>query len=92
VQATGAAHGVDVSVCGEMASQPVTVFALLGLGIRNFSVSPRAVPNVKRIVRGVRAEAARDAADAALSAGTAREVELLLRRRLRAELRDDGVF
>ena len=92
VQATGAAHGVEVSVCGEMASQPVTVFALLGLGIRNFSVSPRAVPYVKRVVRGVRAEAARDAADAALSAGTAREVELLLRRRLRAELRDDGVF
>jgi phosphotransferase system enzyme I (PtsI) len=89
VQATGAAHGVEVSVCGEMASQPITVFALLGLGIRNFSVSPRAVPFVKRVVRGVRAEAARDAADAALSAGTAREVELLLRRRLRAELRDD---
>jgi phosphotransferase system enzyme I (PtsI) len=88
VQATGAAHGVEVSVCGEMASQPMTVFALLGLGVRNFSVSPRAVPFVKRVVRGVRAEAARDAADAALSAGTAREVELLLRRRLRAELRD----
>ncbi|MDQ6611882.1 MAG: phosphoenolpyruvate--protein phosphotransferase [Gemmatimonadota bacterium] len=92
VQATGAAHGVEVSVCGEMASQPVTVFALLGLGIRNFSVSPRAVPYVKRVVRGVRWEAARDAADAALSAGTAREVELLLRRRLRAELRDEAVF
>ena len=92
VQATGAAHGVEVSVCGEMASHDLTVFALLGLGIRNFSVSPRAVPYVKRVVRGVRAEAARDAADAALSAGTAREVELLLRRRLRAELRDDGVF
>ena len=89
VQATGAAHGVEVSVCGEMASQPLTVFALLGLGIRNFSVSPRAVPFVKRVVRGVRAEAARDAADAALSAGTAREVELLLRRRLRAEMRDE---
>jgi phosphotransferase system enzyme I (PtsI) len=89
VQATGAAHGVEVSVCGEMASQPITVFALLGLGIRNFSVSPRAVPFVKRVVRGVRIEAARDAADAALSAGTAREVELLLRRRFRAEMQDD---
>lgn len=88
VQMTGAAHGVEVSVCGEMASHPLSVFALLGLGIRNLSVSPRAVPYVKRVVRGVRIEAARDAADAALSAGTAREVELLLRRRLRAELGD----
>lgn len=88
VQMTGAAHGVEVSVCGEMASHSISVFALLGLGIRNLSVSPRAVPYVKRVVRGIRMEAARDAADAALSAGTAREVELLLRRRLRAELGD----
>ncbi len=88
VQMTGAAHGVEVSVCGEMASHSISVFALLGLGVRNLSVSPRAVPYVKRVVRGIRMEAARDAADAALSAGTAREVELLLRRRLRAELGD----
>ena len=88
VQMTGAAHGVEVSVCGEMASHSLSVFALLGLGIKNLSVSPRAVPYVKRVVRGIRIEAARDAADAALSAGTAREVELLLRRRLRAELGD----
>lgn len=91
VQMTGAAHGVEVSVCGEMASQPISVFALMGLGIRNLSVSPRAVPYVKRVVRGVRIEAARDAADAALSAGTAREVELLLRRRLRSELGDSSI-
>ncbi len=90
VQMTGAAHGVEVSVCGEMASQPISVFALMGLGIKNLSVSPRAVPYVKRVVRGVRIEAARDAADAALSAGTAREVELLLRRRLRSEMGDNA--
>ncbi len=88
VQMTGAAHGVEVSVCGEMASHSLSVFALLGLGIKNLSVLPRAVPYVKRVIRGIRIEAARDAADAALSAGTAREVELLLRRRLRAELGD----
>jgi phosphotransferase system enzyme I (PtsI) len=92
VQVTGAAHGVDVGVCGEMASQPLSVFALLGLGIRHLSVSPRAVPYVKRVLRGVRASAAQDAADAALSSGTAREVELILRRRLRAELGDDGAL
>lgn len=88
VQRTGSAHGVEVSVCGEMASHPLSVFALLGLGIRNLSVSPRAVPYVKRVVRGIRIEAASDAVDLALSAGTAREVELILRRRLRAELGD----
>lgn len=86
VQSTGAAHGIDVCVCGEMASQPLAVFALLGLGIRQLSVAPRSVSGVKRVIRGVRITAAVEAAQAALSSGTAREVETLLRRRLRAEL------
>ncbi|MFN5202138.1 MAG: phosphoenolpyruvate--protein phosphotransferase [Gemmatimonas sp.] len=86
VQATGAAHGIDVCVCGEMASQPLAVFALLGLGLRQLSVAPRAVADVKRIIRGVRADVAADAAMAAMACSTAREAEVLLRRRLRAEL------
>lgn len=86
VQATGASHGIDVCVCGEMASQPLAVFALMGLGIRQLSVAPRAVGDVKRIIRGVRMSAAADAAHAALATSTAREAETLLRRRLRAEL------
>lgn len=90
VQRTGAAHGIDVCVCGEMASQPLAVFALLGLGIRQLSVAPRAVAGVKRVIRGVRLSAAVEAAQAALSSGTAREVETLLRRRLRAELDSHG--
>jgi phosphotransferase system enzyme I (PtsI) len=86
VQSTGAAHGIDVCVCGEMGSQPLAVFALMGLGIRQLSVAPRAVGEVKRVIRNVRLSAAQDAARAALAAGTAREAETLLRRRLRTEL------
>ena len=44
---------IDVAVCGEMASQPLMAFALLGLGVRQLSVAPRSVPLVKRIVRSV---------------------------------------
>ena len=86
VQSTGAAHGIDVCVCGEMGSQTLAVFALMGLGIRQLSVAPRAVGEVKRVIRSVRMAAAQDAAQAALAAGTAREAETLLRRRLRTEL------
>ena len=43
---------LDVAVCGEMASQPLMAFALIGLGVRQLSVAPRSVPLVKRIVRG----------------------------------------
>ncbi|MBL0171496.1 MAG: phosphoenolpyruvate--protein phosphotransferase [Gemmatimonadaceae bacterium] len=86
VQSIGSANGIDVCVCGEMASQPLAVFAMLGLGIRQLSVAPRAVAGVKRVIRGIRLAAAVEAAQEALSSGTAREVETLLRRRLRAEL------
>lgn len=87
VTATGAAHDLPVGVCGEMGSQPLTVFALIGLGVRQLSVAPRAVPTVKRLIRSVTVTAATDAVEAALrSAGTAREVELVLRRRLRVAL------
>ena len=78
----GHAHGLDVSVCGEMASQPIMAFALIGLGVRQLSVAGRSVPIVKRIVRGVSAKIAREAAEAALSSKTARESERELRTRL----------
>jgi len=87
VTATGAQHDLPVGLCGEMGSQPLTVFALIGLGVRQLSVAPRAVPIVKRLIRSVTVTAARDAVTAALaSGGTAREVELVLRRRLRVAL------
>jgi len=71
-----------------MASQPVMAFALIGLGVRQLSVAARSVPIVKRIVRGVSAEKAREAAMAALSAQTARDAERELRQRLLAAFGD----
>jgi phosphotransferase system enzyme I (PtsI) len=78
----GAAHRLEVAVCGEMASQPLMAFALIGLGVRCLSVAGRAVPLVKRIVRGVSVAVAAEAANAALESRTAREAEGELRRRL----------
>ncbi|MGI9140000.1 MAG: phosphoenolpyruvate--protein phosphotransferase, partial [Gemmatimonadaceae bacterium] len=74
--------GLEVAVCGEMASQPVMAFALIGLGVRELSVAPRSVPMVKRIVRGVSAEVAREAAVAALAADTAQSAHDALAERL----------
>jgi phosphotransferase system enzyme I (PtsI) len=75
---------VDVAVCGEMASQPLMAFALIGLGLRQLSVAPRSVALIKRLVRGVSTEIAREAALAALKARTAQDAERELRRRLHA--------
>ena len=76
------AADIDVAVCGEMASQPLMAFALIGLGVRQLSVAPRSVPLVKRIVRGVTFQQAQRAAGAALDARTADEARGELARSL----------
>lgn len=87
VASTGAQHDIPVAVCGEMASQPLMVYALLGLGVRQLSVAPRSVPSVKRLIRSATVSGALDAVTAALtSSGTAREVEVVLRRRMRSAM------
>ena len=82
----GRANGLDVSVCGEMASEPLMAFALIGLGLRTLSVAPRSVARVKQVVRGIHASVAADAATAALDAGTAHAAEQIFRERMSAEL------
>ena len=83
-------HLLDSAVCGEMASQPLMAFALIGLGVRQLSVAPRSVPLVKRIVRGISVAAAQEAATAAADAATAAESEAILRARLAEAIGHDA--
>jgi phosphotransferase system enzyme I (PtsI) len=78
----GQTHGIDVTVCGEMASQQLTAFALIGLGVRQLSVAPRAVRLVKRLVRAITVATATVAAREALEARTAEAAHDLLSRYL----------
>jgi phosphoenolpyruvate-protein kinase (PTS system EI component) len=75
----GKAAGLSVSVCGEMASEPLSVVLLLGLGYDCLSVSPPVLPLVKWVVRTVPDDAARRAAAAALTAANAADVSAILR-------------
>lgn len=85
-------HLLDSAVCGEMASQPLMAFALIGLGVRQLSVAPRSVPLVKRIVRKISVAAAHEAATAAAAASTAAESEAILRERLGVVLGRDAAL
>jgi phosphotransferase system enzyme I (PtsI) len=76
-------RGIEVAVCGEMASHPLMAVALLGLGLRELSVNPRAVPAMKRVFRAVSAERARATVLEALAASNAVEAEAALSRYLR---------
>ena len=78
VLAAGKGAGIPVSVCGEMASEPLSVVLLTGLGYDTFSVAPPALPLVKSVVRSVPRQVAAEAAAKALLARTAAEVEATL--------------
>jgi phosphotransferase system enzyme I (PtsP) len=51
------AAGVPVRLCGEMAGRPLEAMALIGIGIRNFSITPAAIGPVKAMVRSLDAAA-----------------------------------
>jgi len=65
-------------VCGEMAADPLLLPLLTGLGLREFSMAPSAIPLAKQVVRGVRTTETAKLAARALRAATADEVERVL--------------
>lgn len=70
---------IGVSICGEMASDPLSVVLLMGLGYRTLSVGPPAIPLVKWVVRTVPLAVAEAAARSALAADHAADVTRALR-------------
>ncbi|HEX5033553.1 MAG TPA: putative PEP-binding protein, partial [bacterium] len=73
---------IDVSVCGEMASEPLYILILLGLGLTELSMNALSVPRAKRIIRSVDFKAARALADKALLLKTASEMMAYVKREL----------
>lgn len=50
---SGRRSGIDVSLCGEIASDPDYIMLLIGIGLRNLSLVPSAIPDIKRVIRAV---------------------------------------
>jgi phosphoenolpyruvate-protein phosphotransferase (PTS system enzyme I) len=71
-------RGISVSVCGEMAADPVVLTLLVGLGLTEFSMAPTAIPLAKQALRRLRAQDAVAVAARIIRARTAAEVEKLL--------------
>ena len=67
-----------LSICGEMAGDPVLVGLLVGLGFRSFSMAPAAIPAVKQRLRALDSRAAAAVAREALRASSAEAVRSLL--------------
>ena len=77
-----------MSVCGTMGGEPLYTMLLLGLGLRQLSMPPHQLPEIKRVIRGIRIETARAVAAEALRLETAQAVAALLETALRRALPD----
>jgi signal transduction protein with GAF and PtsI domain len=65
-----------------MAANPIGAFLLIGLGAESLSVSHAALAEIKKVIRSITLEAAREAAEEALHAPDAASVAAGLTRRL----------
>jgi phosphotransferase system enzyme I (PtsI) len=81
-----AAHneGIWVSMCGEMAGDPLYSLLLVGLGFDELSMTPASIPLVKRMIRSVTYGQASDLSPRLFGCATAQEVEKLLRHEMRS--------
>jgi phosphocarrier protein FPr/phosphocarrier protein len=73
-----AQHGKWVGVCGGMASDPMAVPVLIGLGVTELSVSVPAIPAIKALVRRLSRAVCRALAQEVVQLGTAAEVRARL--------------
>ncbi|MCZ6463479.1 MAG: hypothetical protein O7A09_04000, partial [Proteobacteria bacterium] len=78
----GRRAGIPVTVCGEMATNPLAVPILLGLEISELSGTPSAIPVVKEIIRALDSGDVAEDARCALAAATAAEVHSIAAARL----------
>lgn len=82
IEAAGNAR-IPVSICGEMAGEPEYTMLLLGMGLRTFSMTPPAIPELKRIVRAVSLQQCQQVANWAQSFDSDRGVLNFLRHEVR---------
>ena len=68
-------HGIPVSVCGQMSTSPMFLPLLVGMGIRQVSVTPHAIPELKEVIRKLTIERAEKIAARAMEFDVARDVE-----------------
>jgi len=84
----GARTGKAVAVCGEMSGDVNYTLLLLGLGLRTFSVVPPVIPEIKKIIRSVSIQDAKEIADRAVKMGDARKTADFLKAETRKILPD----
>jgi len=69
----------DLSICGEMASDPEYIMLLLGMGVRTLSLAPPMIPEIKQIIRSVTIEDCNGLARKVITMNSGRQISSFLR-------------
>jgi len=83
--------GIGVSLCGQMAGDPLCVPILLGLGIDELSMNARAMPLIKMMIRSLSMEEARADFENVIRLNTAKEVRTYTSERIKTLVPELGV-
>lgn len=75
----GERQGIEVSMCGEMASEIVYVIPLLGLGLRDLSLVPNMIPDIKKVIRSVTLRQCEEVTARVLESHDAAQTEIYLK-------------
>ncbi|MFQ5732552.1 MAG: phosphoenolpyruvate--protein phosphotransferase [Planctomycetaceae bacterium] len=75
----GEQQEIPVTVCGQMSSDPRFLPVLLGMGLRQISVTPHAIPHLKEVLRNLTLDDSAEILKHARSLDTARDIENYLR-------------
>jgi len=71
----GNKEGIDVSLCGEIAGDPLSILVLLSLGLKEFSMSIGSVPLIKKMIRMLPLGEVRDGLKGILHLPTSKKIE-----------------
>ena len=85
---TATRHNVPISMCGQMCGNPLYTMLLLGMGLRTMSVTPAAIPEIKRVCRSVSLLQCEQVAKRALQFDSAHNVRTYLKEELSRVLPD----
>jgi phosphotransferase system enzyme I (PtsI) len=82
--------GVPINMCGQMSGNPAYTMLLLGMGLRQFSVTPSAVPEIKHVCRHLTIPQCEAVAKRAMTMENARDITNYLREELKRVVPHNG--
>ncbi|MEP7146909.1 MAG: phosphoenolpyruvate--protein phosphotransferase [bacterium] len=77
---------IKISVCGEMASDPLATPVLIGLGIDELSVVPSMFPEIKQIIRKINYEDAKKLCEEILTHGSEEKIRFTVEKYYRDKI------